>query len=129
MTTIVRFRAATGDYALPVESVTEVRFAAELTPLPTPQADVAGVMARGDHVLTVLSVLGHDGRHVLVVEHEGVTFGLLVDEVTGIHRVDDDLIGPPPHGQDREAVGGVIVDGEGIVLLLHPGALQSRLLP
>jgi chemotaxis signal transduction protein len=128
VTTIVRFRTASGDYALPVEAVDEVRFAADLTPLPTPQPGVAGVMPRGDDVLTVLSILGSEGRHVIVVAHEGMTFGLLVDEVTGVHRVDDALIGPPPHGQDGESVTGVVVDASGIVLLLDVEALRMRLL-
>lgn len=127
MRTIVRFRTPKGDYALPVERVAEVRPAAELTLLPASQRGVAGVMRRGGGALTVLSILGELGRHVIVIDHGTVAFGLLVEEVTGVHRVDDELIGPPPPGQDDGTVAGVIVDGNGVVLLLDTEALRARL--
>lgn len=127
MRTIVRFRTPQGNYALPVEHVTEVRLAAELTPLPAPQPGVAGVMRRGGGALTVLSVLGEPGRHVIVIDDDSITFGLLVAEVTGVHRIDDALVGPPPPGQDRGAVTGVIVEDGGVVLLLDTAALRGRL--
>lgn len=127
MRTIVRFRTPTGDFALPVEAVTEVRPAAELTLLPTAQPGVAGVMRRGGEALTVLSVLGEPGQHVIVIDDDAVTFGLLVGEVTGVHRIDDETIGPPPRGQDGTAVAGVIVDDNGVVLLLDTAALRRRL--
>ena len=127
MTTIVRFRTPSGNFALPVEHVTEVRRAADLTVLPAPQPGVAGVMPRDGDVLTVLSVLGDLGRHVIVIDEDGVVFGLLVDEVTGVHRVDDELIGPPPRGQHRTDVAGVIVEPGGVVLLLDAAVLRGKL--
>jgi chemotaxis signal transduction protein len=125
--TIVRFRAPTGEYALPVEYVTEVRPATDLTPLPAARAGIAGVVPRGDDVLTVLSVLGEPGAHVIVIEEGGVLFALLVEEVTGVHAVDDEVIGPPPRGQEHGQVAGVIVEDLGVVLLLDPAALRGRL--
>jgi chemotaxis signal transduction protein len=125
--TIVRFRAPTGEYALPVEHVKEVRPATDLTALPAARAGVAGVVPRGDDVLTVLSELGEPGSHVIVIEEGGVAFGLLVDEVTGVHRVDDEAIGPPPRGQQHGQVAGVIVEDVGVVLLLDAAGLRRRL--
>jgi chemotaxis signal transduction protein len=52
---------------------------------------------------------------------------LLVGEVTGVHPVDDGQIGPPPRGQERGFVVGVIVDATGVVLLLDADALRERL--
>ena len=127
MKAIVRFRATDGEYALPVEVVTEVRSAAELTPLPAPRAGVAGLMMHGGDALPVLAVLGELGRHVLVIRASDVQFGLLVDEVIGVERVEDDLIGPPPRGQDRDSVTGVLVAEGNLVLLLDPVALGARL--
>jgi purine-binding chemotaxis protein CheW len=127
--TIVRFRTSRGEFALPVEQVKEVRRAGELALLPAAQADVAGVITRGDDVLPVLSVLGTDGDHVIVVEVEGVRFGLLVDEVTGVRRVEDSDVGPPPRGQEGAGVSASIVEGAGVVLVLDPLALRRRLGP
>ena len=123
----MRFRTSSGDYALPVERVIEVRPATDLTPLPAPRPGVAGVMTRGGDVMTVLSIEGEAGAHVVVVDDDGVAFGLLVEEVTGVHRIDDESVGPPPHGQERGLVAGVVVDAGGMVLLLDTAALRGRL--
>ena len=86
-------------------------------------------MARGDGSLSVLSILAEQGKHVIVIEDGGIAFGLLVDEVLGVHEVDEALVGPPPHGQDRGAVAGVLhAEGE-LVLLLDPSALRASLVP
>lgn len=132
MTTIVRFRAPAGQYALPVEHVTEVRSASDLTPLPEPRAGVAGLMRRGDDALTVLSVLGEPGEHIIVIDEGGLTFGLLVSQVTGVHAVSPEELGPPPPGQDRVTVAAVLTPkgetGDELILLLDCAALRGRLL-
>jgi chemotaxis signal transduction protein len=127
VTTLVRFRAPTGEYALPVEHVTEVRSAADLAPLPAPREGVAGLMRRGDDAVTVLSVLGTPGEHIVVLDEGGLTFGLLVSEVTGVISVTDAEVGPPPPGQDRATVCGVLTGDDGIVLVLDSAALRGRL--
>lgn len=127
MRTIVRFRTIDAEYALPVEDVTEVRSAAELTPLPAPRSGVAGLMTHSGDALPVLSVLGDVGRHVLVLRTADVRFGLLVDEVLGVERIEDELVGPPPRGQDGDHVTGVIVAESKLVLLLDSSALGARL--
>jgi purine-binding chemotaxis protein CheW len=127
MRTLVRFRAADTAYALPVEAVTEVRSAADVTSLPAPRPGVAGLVARADGALTVLSVLGSSGGHVVVVDEGTVIFGLLVDEVTEVVRIDEARIGPPPQGQAGGAVAGVIHDEGELVLVLDPSELRGAL--
>ena len=127
MTTIVRFRAPTGQYALPVDRVTQVRASTGLTSLPEPQAGIAGLLRQGDDALTVLSILGEPGKHVIVLDEGGLTFGLLVSEVTGVHAVDDADIGPPPPGQHGSTVSGVLTGEDDLVLLLDTVALRGRL--
>ena len=129
MSTIVRFRTSRGYYAVPVELVSEVRSAAGLTPLPAPRPGVAGLMRRGDEALPVLAILDSSGRHVVVIDKGPLSFGLLVDEVTGVHQVDETLIGAPPPGQDRVLVSGVVNDEDGLVLLLDVDALAGKLTP
>jgi chemotaxis signal transduction protein len=125
--TIVRFRTSEGDYAVPVEQVSEVRSAVGLTPLPAPQPGVVGLMRRGEEALPVLAILGAAGRHVVVIDKGPLSFGLLVEEVTGVHQVDEAQIGAPPPGQDRAVVSGVFHDELGLVLLLDVDALAGRL--
>lgn len=123
----MRFRSDGRNYALPVEQVMEVRSASDMTPPPAPRAGVAGLVPRGEAALTVPSVLGVTGEHVIVLDEGTRTFGLLVDEVTEVVRVDDAVVGPPPPGQAGAAVSGVIQDDAELVLLLDPVALRGTL--
>lgn len=127
MRTIVRFRTAEGVYAVPVEQVSEVRSTTELARLPAPMPGVAGLMRRGDGALPVLEILGSRGRHVVIIEKGPLSFGLLVEEVTGVFQVDEARIGEPPPGQDRPFVSGVLNDETGLVLFLDVDALAGRL--
>ena len=127
MTTIVRFRTSDGDYAVLVDQVSEVQSASGLTPLPAPRPGVVGLMRRGDEALPVLASLGSVGRHVVIIDRGPLSFGLLVEEVTGVHEIDDARISDPPPGQDRDLVSGVLSDDEDLVLLLDVDALAGRL--
>jgi chemotaxis signal transduction protein len=126
MRTIVRFQTSEGDYAVPVDQVSEVRSAAALTPLPSPRPGVIGLMPRGDEALPVLAIFSASGRHVVVIDEGSLSFGLLVDEVTGVHQIDEARIGAPPPGQDRSLVSGVVNDAPGVVLLLDVAALAGK---
>jgi len=153
MRTIVRFRTAEGDYAVEVEQVKEVRSATGLAPLPSPLPGVAGLLRRGNGdrdrdgdrdgdgdgdgalpamalpamAVPVLAILGGMGRHIVIIEKGPLSFGLLVEEVTGVLQVDDGQIGAPPAGQDGPLVSGVLHDQGGLVMLLDTDALAGRL--
>jgi len=136
MRTIVRFRTAEGDYAVEVEQVREVRSATGLARLPSPLPGVVGLLRRGDGdgdgalpamALPVLAILGALGRHVVIIEKGPLSFGLLVEEVTGVLQVDDGQIGAPPSGQDGPLVSGVLHDEGGLVMLLDTDALAGKL--
>jgi chemotaxis signal transduction protein len=125
--TIVRFQVGERRFGVPVERVAEVRSAQDLTPLPAPRPGVAGLMRRGADTITVLQMSDVAGGHVMVVEGDALTFGLLVGEVTGVQKVEDTAIGPPPAGQGGALVNGVIADGDDLVLLLDVVALGEGL--
>ena len=124
--TMVCFEASGTPYCLPLEATLSIRSADDLVPLPDPAADVAGLIP-GDPALTVISPLGADGGHIIVIEAAGKTFGLLVDEVTGLQRVDAADIRPAPQGQARPLVSGTLgADGQ-LVFVADPIALGDRL--
>ena len=127
MKTIVRFTVGAASFAAPVERISEVRSAGDLTPLPEPREGVAGLILRAGATISVLSMFGATGRHVVVIDADALTFGLLVEEVTGVQQIDDAAIRPPPAGQHRALVEGVVTDGDELVLLLDVGALAARL--
>jgi chemotaxis signal transduction protein len=124
--TVVHFRTSSGRYCVPVEAAVAVRFASGLVELPAPRAGVVGILP-AEQPITVLSVLGSGRDHVLVLAAEGQTFGLLVEEVTGLGRIDAAEIRIAPDGQAESLISGVISRDDGLVLVADPIALASRL--
>ncbi len=118
MLTMVHFRTATGEWAVPIDRVHEVRLAEGITPLPVPRQGIAGVLRRDDEILTVVSLLGEGAGHVLVLEGGGEVFGLLAEAAIGILRADESTLSPPPAGQEGPVVTGVIREGGGRMVLL-----------
>jgi chemotaxis signal transduction protein len=126
MKTLVYFSAAARRYAVPVEATVAVRSPAALVPLPSATDGVIGMLAE-DPPLSVLDVLGSDGRQILVLEWRGVRFGLLVDHVAGLRRVDETTIGVGPAGLDRGLISGVINDDAGLIMIADPAGLAVAL--
>jgi chemotaxis signal transduction protein len=122
----VHFLTGDGRYCVPVEATVGVRSAAGLLPLPTPRPGVIGVLP-ADPPLTVLSVLGSGRDRILVLAAAGSTFGLLVQEVTGLSSVDEAAIGNAPEGQDEALVCGVVEGKVGLEFLADPAVLAKRL--
>jgi chemotaxis signal transduction protein len=126
MTTMVCFTAARAEYCLPVQAARSVRTAEEMISLPNPSPDVAGMLP-GDPPLTVISPLHSERGHILVIEAGDKTFGLLVDAVTGLRRIDDADLGPAPEGQGRLLVSGTLYSDGRMVLVADPTALAGQL--
>jgi chemotaxis signal transduction protein len=121
MKTMVKFSAAGATYCLPVEVTRAVRSSMGMIELPAPNVNVAGLLP-GDPPLTVMSPFGAGGGHVLVLQVDDKKYGLLVDSVTGLQKIDEADIRPPPRGQNRELVSGSItIDGQ-LVLVTDAAA-------
>jgi chemotaxis signal transduction protein len=120
--TMVQFEVSGSAYCLPVEATRAVRSSAGLVALPAPRPNVAGLLP-GDPPLTVMQPLGTGGHHIIVMQVGDVRFGLLVEAVTGLRRIDETAIREAPRGQDQELVSGSIdIDGR-LVLLTDPLAV------
>jgi chemotaxis signal transduction protein len=74
-----------------------------------------------------VSPLGAASGQVLVLDDNGTSIGLLVDEVVGIERLPGET-GPPPAGQRSPLVAGVLA-GTNPLLLLDVAALTGWLAP
>jgi chemotaxis signal transduction protein len=122
---MVRFRAAGTGYAVAVRDVRGVRRAADVSAMPARREGVVGLLREHGAALPVLSTLGAGGGEVLVMEADGRGFGLLVDEVSAVVHMDEERLGPPPEGQDRALVRGVLDADDGLVLVIDAAALGS----
>ncbi|WP_236704027.1 chemotaxis protein CheW [Lentzea aerocolonigenes] len=123
---MVRFRTGNTQYCLAVDATRAVRTTNGLLPLPQGRRDVAGILP-GDPPLTVIAPFGPGGERVLVVEAAKKTFGVLVDAVTGLARVDEADIRPAPDGQDSQLISGIIRSEGELTLVTDPEVLVRRL--
>jgi chemotaxis signal transduction protein len=126
MTTMVLFEAAGARYCLPVQATRSVRTVEGMITLPDPASEVAGIIP-GDPPLTVISPFQSNGAHVLVIEANGKTFGLLVDVVTGLRRIDDHDIRPAPLGQHHALISGILDTDGNLVLVADESVLARQL--
>ena len=127
MTTVVSFRSGGQDWAVALDRVQRVLAARGLLPFPDPRPGVAGLLYRDGDTVPVVSPLGAASGQVLVLDDNGTSIGLLVDEVVGIERVQGEA-GPPPAGQRSPLVAGVLA-GTSPLLLLDVAALTGWLAP
>lgn len=131
MITLVHFRCAGSSYAVRVEDAIEVRLLAGLQALPQAWPNVVGIIeewgGRRDEPLTVVDPLGGEGAYLLVLDRGGQPFGLLVDAVIGIVRVDESALGPPPEGQRAPVVSGIARTADGLLLLVDVDRLERVL--
>jgi chemotaxis signal transduction protein len=127
MTTVVSFRSGGQDWAVALERVQRVLGAGGLLPLPDPRPGVAGLLHHDGDTVTVVSPLGAGRGQVLVLDGDGTSIGLPVDEVVGIERAPREPAGPPP-GQRSPLVAGVL-EASRPLLLLDVAALTGWLAP
>ena len=128
MTTLLCFEADNAEFALPIESVREVRSRQKLAPLPAPRPGVAGLIECDGHAWAVLDLFGTNQHHVVMLDHDGRCFGLLVDVVTRVVTVSEPL-GPPPRGQDHECIAGVASSDGQLLFVVDVEMIDERLGP
>lgn len=127
MKTMVRFRTAQGTCLIAAEQVLEVRSAQGVRTFPGPRDDIVGLVERQGRALTVMSTLGAGGGQVLLLATTGGAFGLLVDEVYGIAKVEESDLGPAPAGQSRPLVEAVVNTRTGLELVISTDELWHQL--
>lgn len=124
MKTMVEFRVAGASYCLPVEATRAVRSSVGMVTMPKSRPNVAGLLP-GDPPLTVMAPLGPEGHHIIVMEVANERFGLLVEAVTGLRRVDENDIREAPGGQESEMISGTVSIGGQLVLLADPAVMAA----
>jgi len=121
---LVVFRTPTGEFALPVESVREVRSDAALAAIPGAHPAVVGLLDWKGEALTVIAIFG-PGRQLIVIEGGPGSYGLIVEEVLELaHRSDRELGRAPAEGSASYITGVMRSEGH-MVPIVDAGLLWS----
>lgn len=127
---LITFRMADQEFCIDIMAVREIRGWTAATPLPHSPGYMLGVINLRGAVLPVVDLAGRLGlgpttptqRHVIIVAQvAGQVVGLLVDAVSDILTVGDELIQPPPDVASelvRAFVRGLLPIGDRMVSLI-----------
>lgn len=133
---LVCFRLADGSYALDIQYVREINRLTDVTTIPTAPTFVEGIINLRGSVVPVVNLAlkfglaesekSKDSR-IVVIESEGHTLGMIVDEVSEVLRLSGDEIESSANmdssGINVDFVEGVGKVGERLILLLAPDRL------
>ncbi|MFA5073242.1 MAG: protein phosphatase CheZ [Nitrospirota bacterium] len=131
----IGFRLHTGEYAIPIIKVREIINLPAVTTLPQAPPYLRGVTNLRGSVIPLVNLRtiihlpddGNGGTKVIVIACGRLTFGIMVDGITGVLSLAEDSIESPEslsHGHSQEITGVAKLDGRLIVLLD-----TSRLIP
>jgi purine-binding chemotaxis protein CheW len=136
---LVIFRLGDERYAVPLDLVRELGRVPRLTIVPRLPSFVAGVANLRGHVLGVVdlrvlltsSAAGEGSRRMLVLQHDDITMGVIVDAVDGVVDLEGEMDPAVATLPDwlRPHVRGHVHDGVSSAAVLDPSllaALQSR---
>jgi purine-binding chemotaxis protein CheW len=134
---LVLFRLAAGVHAVDLLDVREIIPLRRATRLPSTPPYVMGLINVRGSIITVIDLARRlqgtpvgAGGAIVLVEHDGRTIGVAVDEVLEVRRVRPDEIAPP----GPEHAGGGVIAGLGhsrgsIVIVLDIHAIIRHVLP
>ena len=131
----MEFRLGGQHFALPLLSVKEVIPKPEITVVPNMPAHFEGMINLRGQILGVFNVRkklaakpgeNANGEVVIVIEQQGVSVGMIVDEVTRVLHPQPNSIGPAPLKEDdpaRHFISSVIQTGEELVMTIQVSQL------
>lgn len=130
-TQLVTFSLGQEEYGVPILQVQEIIKFTEITKVPRSPDFVKGVINLRGHVIAVIDLREKFGLHektvdkhtrIIIVESQGSTLGLIVDNVNEVKKVKNVMIDAPPaivSGISSEFIQGVArLDNLGARLLI-----------
>ncbi len=126
---ILSFLLGGEEYAVMVESVREVLKRRDLTMVPNTPDFIPGVISLRGSMLPVIDLcirLGitpgvrDEKSRIIVVSPDEEDVGLIVDRVSGVHRIKEDAIKPPPENIEHggEFLRGIVREDDKLFIVL-----------
>lgn len=132
---VTGFSLGAANFGIDARLVQEVVKVGELTRVHAAPADVIGIRNLRGRIVTVVDMATHldlgcvaigTESRLLIMEHQGESYGFLVDAVTEAIALDEEHIGTPPASMDpalRARLRGVWRETERLTAILDPQAL------
>lgn len=127
---LVVFHIEDEEFGVPIDDIQEIIKVGTITPIPDMPDFIRGVInVRGD-IVTTIDIKSRfsipekrksSSRHVMITRQKDCLFGLIVDEVTEVLRIDEKEIKPPPSmiaQIDKAFVEGIVPYEERLLILL-----------
>lgn len=127
---LIIVRLANQDFGVPIHQVREVIRPTHITPIPDSPAFIAGISSLHGEMVLMLDLaiyfalsdkLNQAAKHILVIRHAKELYGLLVDEVTQIIRVQESKIKKNPELLNQinsNYISGVYADNEERLIMI-----------
>ncbi len=129
------FRVGTEQYAINIMEIKEIIKLREITEVPRVPDFISGVLSLRGIIIPVFNMgrrlhlvpVGHSVRERIIVVSRGEElFGIQVDEVLQVVRINEEAIEQPPavlEGIDRDFVQGIGRHGGSMLILLNLGSI------
>lgn len=131
----IGFNLNDGEYTIPILKVREIISLPPLTKMPQSPPYIEGITNIRGSIIPIVNIkrlanldgAEERGDKVIIIASGKMSFGVLVDGITGVINIDESAIEPPENviNKTSEIIGGVIKLDSRILVLLNP----SRLIP
>lgn len=144
---LIVFRTGKEEFGVPIDAVREIIKATAITPIPNSPHFIKGIINVRGEIVTAIDIksrfslesdIESEAKHIVVVKQEDSLFGLMVDEVMEVLRVQKNEIKSPPSiisNIHEKYISGVISHDDRLIVLLDLNVvlsgnelLQARLL-
>lgn len=134
---IVSFRLANEEYGLDIMKVQEIILMGEITEIPEVSDFIRGLINLRGKVIPIVDLRKRFGldtgdltehTRIIVVDTTDATFGIIVDAVNKVLRIDEKQMEPPPTGllgAEQAYIMGLVKMEEKIMILLNLDRILS----
>lgn len=141
MIELIAFRVADQAFCVRTTTIREIRGWGPATPIPHSPADVIGVMNLRGTVIPIVDLASKLGMNraeptprsaIVVTEVHGVAMGLVVDRVSDILTIAENLMQPVPDisiSSQTGCIDGVIAQPDGMICFLNLERMFARMEP
>ncbi|RME39166.1 MAG: chemotaxis protein CheW [Planctomycetota bacterium] len=135
---VVSFHLGREEYGLDIMRVQEIILMGDITQIPEVPAYIRGLINLRGKVIPIVDLRRRFGlddiepteqTRIIVVNTAGMTFGVVVDAVNEVLRIEGEQLEPPPAGLlggEQHYILGLLKRADRITILLDPEALLSE---